>query len=249
MADGPDQLALLTEAELRASLAILGTPESARRVAAAVSSIPAEEREFFVWKRSVVLAASCLPNGLAARIAGSFGNTPAARAEMEQMQRDYHEWVEGPRFRRGAAELRQDDVVFDVRTGRSLTPSRRNQLALFTEAELRGGLEICGTPESAREVAARVYAIPPEEQDFFEWTDSAVMFVSCVSPVLAERVAEFFGSTPELRTGVEEQQRAFREQVLAPGYVRGRTPLDIADVVCDSRDDAMMDWDAGRPAA
>ncbi|HSU15909.1 hypothetical protein [Longimicrobium sp.] len=115
---------------------------------------------------------------------------------------------------------------------------RRNQLALLTEAELRAALEIGGTPETARAVAAQVYAVPAEEQHFFEWIDTTLMFASCVSGELSERIAAFFGSTPELRAQLEEQQHAFRQWVAGPKFQGPVTPLGLDDVVFDVRTEA-----------
>ena len=111
---------------------------------------------------------------------------------------------------------------------------RRDQIALFSESELRSGLELAGTPESAREVAAQVYAIPADQQQYFEWVDAAVLFVSCVSDELAQRVATFFSRTPEDRRQIQEQQQEFREHVAARTYPPAAI-LSLDDVVFDTR--------------
>jgi len=121
---------------------------------------------------------------------------------------------------------------------------RRNQLAILTEAELRAALEMGGTPESARVVAAQVAAIPADEQHFYEWIDTTLMFASCVSRELSERIAAFFGSTPELREQLEEQQRAFRQWVAGPEFRGAVTPLSIDDAVFDVRTDTSMRADS-----
>jgi hypothetical protein len=112
---------------------------------------------------------------------------------------------------------------------------RRNHLDLLSREELAAGLALCGTPETAPIVAAQVYAIPPEEQVHFEWIDTTLMFTSCVSPELAQRIAAFYGRTPEMRAELERQQREFQEWVNGPGFKPGRTPLTIEDVVFDTR--------------
>lgn len=119
-------------------------------------------------------------------------------------------------------------------------PERRNQLALLAEAELRAALELGGTPESARAVAAQVAAIPADEQHFYEWIDTTLMFASCVSMELSDRIAAFFGSTPELREQLEEQQRAFRQWIKGPEFRGAVTPLSIDDAVFDVRMDTSV---------
>jgi hypothetical protein len=112
---------------------------------------------------------------------------------------------------------------------------RRNHLALLSREELAAGLALWGTPDTAPIIAAQVYAIPPEEQIHFEWIDSTLMFTSCVSPALAERIAAFFGRTPEMRAELERQQREFQEWVNGPHFKPGRTPLTMEDVIFDTR--------------
>jgi hypothetical protein len=116
-----------------------------------------------------------------------------------------------------------------------MAEARRNQLALLTESELRTALEVGGTADSARAVAAQVAAITPEEQPFFEWIDTTLMFASCVSDELSDRILAFFGSTPELRAQLQEQQRAFRRWVAGSDFPGPVTPLALEDVVFDVR--------------
>ena len=112
---------------------------------------------------------------------------------------------------------------------------RRNHLTLLSREELEAGLALWGTPETAPIIAAEVYAIPLEEQIHYEWIDTTLMFTSCVSPELAQRIAAFYGRTPEMRTELERQQREFQEWVNGPNFKPGRTPLTIEDVVFDTR--------------
>lgn len=114
--------------------------------------------------------------------------------------------------------------------------SRINHLSLFNREELAAGLAIGGTPETASAVAAQVYAIPAGEQVYYEWIDTTLMFMSCVSDELAVRILDWFCKTPDLRASLEAQMREFQEWVNSPRFnFGGRTPLEIGDVVFDTR--------------
>jgi len=112
---------------------------------------------------------------------------------------------------------------------------RINHLSVFSEEELALGLAILGTPETATAVAAQVYAIPAAEQVHYEWIDTALMMTSCVSDELATRILDRFGRTAEERASLEAQMREFQEWVKGRAGKPGRTPLEIGDVVFDTR--------------
>ena len=112
---------------------------------------------------------------------------------------------------------------------------RINHLSVFSQDELAAGLAIIGTAETASAVAAQVYAIPLEEQIFFEWIDTTLMLTSCLSDDLATRILDWFGRTPDERVSLEAQMREFQEWMKGRGSKPGRTLLSLEDLIFDTR--------------
>jgi hypothetical protein len=113
----------------------------------------------------------------------------------------------------------------------------RNAIALFTEDELRAALMLTGTEESASAVAAELYALPDEEQARYNWIDTTLMLLSCVSDDLAERVMVNFGDSPQSRTRHASDQQRGRELIQARAG-HPPTTFELADVVYDTRQDS-----------
>lgn len=113
--------------------------------------------------------------------------------------------------------------------------SRRNHLPLFSQEELTAGLSIFGTPETAADVAAQVYAIPAAEQAYYEWIDSTLMLTSCVSDELTNRILDWFCRTADERAGFEAQMREFQEWVKSQRSKPRGTLLTMEDVIFDVR--------------
>lgn len=116
---------------------------------------------------------------------------------------------------------------------------RRNSVVLFTEEELRAALMLTGTPDSARAVAAELYALPEDEQVHYHWIDTTLMLLSCVSDDLARRVLENFGDTPESRARHEAGRERGRHWIIERGSKPGMV-FELADVVHDTREDSAL---------
>jgi hypothetical protein len=116
--------------------------------------------------------------------------------------------------------------------------TRRNYLAIFTQPELEAALALLSPLPSAHAVAAQIYSMPIEEQVHFEWIDTTVHLLACVSDELEARVER------ELLNGAAGAERgAFREGVanvrrLAAAHAsrpESRLPTDVLAVVYDTR--------------
>jgi hypothetical protein len=117
---------------------------------------------------------------------------------------------------------------------------RENGIVRFSEAELRAALMLTGTADSASAVAAELYGLPEWEQIHYNWIDTTLMLLSCVSDDLARRVLEHFGSTPASRARHEADRQRGREW-LAERVGKPEMVWELEDVVHDQRqDNALM---------
>jgi hypothetical protein len=210
-------IAEFTEAEVRAALALIGTPESASTVAAHLYALPESEQAHLDWVYDVLLLLSCLSEDLARRVVAAFtppGNEDArSRIEADQV-----------RFRAALAELPAGRTVWDlgdvVRDRRqdcaimaaqwAESGARESYVDAFSESEVRTALSQVGNAESAARIAREIYTLPPARQAEYCWTDMALWLFSLVSPETADRVATLFGTLPERAARIREMQRVFR---------------------------------------
>jgi hypothetical protein len=237
-----NQIAEFTEAEVRAALSLVGTPDSATAVAAHLYALPEEEQIHFDWVYDVVLLLSCVSDELARRVAA----TLAASAEEDARSRIAADQV---RFCAGLAELpaRQTiweigDVVRDRRydcaimaAQRAESGERENYIGAFSERELRTALSQVYDAESASGIAREIYSIPPARQAEYCWTDLALWLFSLVSAETAERVVRLFGTLPERAALIREMQGVFRSLHASgelAGVFHGSGPLK-ANIIRD----------------
>ncbi len=118
-----------------------------------------------------------------------------------------------------------------------MSTHERNALSIITEHELAAGLALISSAENAREIAAQVYAIPLEEQVHYDWIDTPLNLVACVSEELATRIRDALGRTPEARARIQNEQETFRATI-APFLGRATGAFVFWDVVFDRRREA-----------
>lgn len=110
-----NHLALFTEQELAAGLALMASEPNAREVAAEVYAIPAGEQACFEWIDTALMLVSSISDELAERVRAHFGATPEERAEIERQQSEFRVWLRSS-VRERRTLLTIEDVVFDTRT-------------------------------------------------------------------------------------------------------------------------------------
>jgi hypothetical protein len=114
----------------------------------------------------------------------------------------------------------------------------RNYLGLFTEEELSAALALIGSRENARAVAAEVYSIPEAEQIHYDWIDTPVYLLACVSEALEERVTRDFFDPGDadhrdsFRDGLNHMRRLVRHHASDPS---SPVPFAVEGVIYDTR--------------
>jgi hypothetical protein len=116
---------------------------------------------------------------------------------------------------------------------------RRNRIGLFSEDELRAALSLMGTPESAATVARELYSLPESEQAHYNWIDTTLVLLACLSDQLRARVTEHFAKSPEARARLDAA-RAERQRSSGEARGDGRVVWDLSDVVHDTRQDCTI---------
>jgi hypothetical protein len=207
-------IAVFTEPELRAALALLGTPDSASAVAAELYALPEAEQAHLEWVYHVLLL-SCVSDDLARRVVESFAASDDARARMRAEQGRFRAALASMPSGRTVWEI--GDVVRDrrqdcaiVEAHRAGTGAGENYLGAFSQQELQAALSLVGSSEAAARIAGEVYGIPPAAQVEYGWTDLALWLLSLVSPETADRVVAAFGNAPDLAAQIREMQSVFR---------------------------------------
>lgn len=227
-----------TEPELRAALALVGTPDSASAVAAELYALPETEQAHLEWVYHVLLLFSCVSDDLSRRVVETFaGSGDDARARLRAEQVQFRAMLADLPPGRTVWEL--GDVVRDrrqdcaiVAAHRAVSGTRENDLGAFSPPELRAALSLVGSSEAAARIAHEVYSIPPAAQVEYGWTDHSLGLLSLVSPEVADRVAATFGNVPDLAAHIREMQSVFRslqESGELAGAMTGELRLD--DVV------------------
>ena len=107
-------LALLSQAELTAALALIATERNAAEVAAAVHAIPPAELAHYEWIDTTLLLAACTSDAIAERIRACLGATPEATAALAQQQAEFCTWYRS-RSEQPPTPLTIEDVIFDTR--------------------------------------------------------------------------------------------------------------------------------------
>jgi hypothetical protein len=116
-----------------------------------------------------------------------------------------------------------------------VTEGERNDLDLLTEAELASALALLAPRENARQVAAAVAAIPPQERPFYRWAYEVVVAASGVSPEVAQRIREHYGSTPEQQARIADDQRLFASWRIETADAPITVAFLLEEVVIDTR--------------
>ena len=111
---GVNALAVATEAELSAALALMASDDNAREIASAVYSLPPEEQVHYDWDHLVVMLLSCVSESLAARVRSFFAAYPEEREELARQQRGWAHYI-GSRPGRPEARFDLEEVIRDVR--------------------------------------------------------------------------------------------------------------------------------------
>ncbi|HSU14623.1 hypothetical protein [Longimicrobium sp.] len=209
-------IAEFTERDVRAALALVGTPDSASAVAAELYALPETEQVHLEWVYDALLLVSCVSDDLARRVIDLFA--PADEDGRSRMRVDQAQFGAALRGERpGWTVWEIGDVVRDRRQDcavtaafRAETGRRENLIGAFTQPELEMALSQVGDSDAAARLAHEVYSIPPDEQGDYDWTDLSLWLFSLVSREIGERVLTTFGTVSDRAEHIREMQRVFR---------------------------------------